>query len=71
MNVPDAYVVAAAIAVQADEFRSANKDVRNALELLHNLVSGTSEAAGSVRQQLGLTTEMTVPRPVTPRASLT
>ena len=71
MDVPDAYVVAAAIAVQADEFRSANEAVRNALELLRDLDTGHDEAAESMRQRLGLTPKMTVPRPVTPTASST
>ena len=71
MDVPDAYVVAAAIAVQADEFRSANEAVRNALELLRDLGTGQDDAAESMRQRLGLTPEMTVPRPVLPGASPT
>ena len=71
MDVPDAYVVAAAIAVQADEFRSANEAVRNALELLRDLGTGQDDAAESMRQRLGLTPEMTVPRPVPPGASPT
>ena len=68
MDVPDAYVVAAAIRVQADEFRSPSDVVRNALTLLRDPDTDHDGTAESIKQRLGLKPEMLVPRPVPPRA---
>ena len=67
VDVPHAYIVASAIGVQADEFRSPSDVLRNALELLRDASTDKDGAATPVMQRLGLQSGMKVPRPVTPR----
>ena len=69
MGVLDAYVYAAAILVQADNFLTAEL-LRDALKPLHNPDSDWTATVESLKQALGVAPDATLPRPITPRSAL-